>query len=79
MIKVYCKKSFKGTIDIRGHIVEKAIKNNDSIEVTCDAYNGTSIYTPEELNNPVRVQGPYKSQYDGEYYLNVFKWKINKE
>lgn len=75
MKKVYCKKSFKGNIDIRSHIAEKAIENNESIEVTCDAFTGTSVYTPEELKKPLRKQGPFDSKFDGTYYLWVYKWK----
>lgn len=73
---VHCKKAFKGNIDIRNYIVEKAIKNNESITVKCDAFEEVSIYSPEELKNPLRNQGPYQSKFEGKYYLYVYKWKI---
>ena len=42
-MNVHCKKSWKGNIDIRKHIVEKAINKNQSIIVTCDAFEGKSV------------------------------------
>jgi hypothetical protein len=75
MITVHCKKAWKGNIDIRSHIVKKAIDNNQPITVTCDAFTGNAIYTPDELRNPLYTQGPYQSKFDGEYLLHIYKWK----
>ena len=75
MIEVHCKKDFKGNIDIRSHIAEKAIGNNENIVVTCDTLKGISIYTPDELREPLKVQGPYTSKFGGKYSLWVYKWK----
>jgi hypothetical protein len=80
MISVYCKKSFRGTIDIRDYIVKQALQNNEEIEVTCEELNGKSIYSTEELKNPIRKQGAYKSKFNGqEYWLYVYKWKKENE
>lgn len=75
-IIVNLKKSFKGLIDIRSTIVSRARKVNKPIHVTCDDYpNEQAVYTVKDLNNPVRIQGPYSSTYSEDYYLHVFPWK----
>lgn len=75
MIKTHCKRDYKGNVDIRSHIVEKAIQNDEKIKVTCGTFEGESIYSVKELKQPLWVQGPFKSKYEGEYKLHVYKWK----
>ena len=76
MIKVYCKRDFKGMIDVRSHIAEKAIKKGESIKITCGTLLGEMILTPEDISHKlVRKQGPYKSKFDKDYYLYVYQWE----
>jgi hypothetical protein len=84
MIQIHCKKSFKGNIDIRSTYIDVAKRTNSPIQVTCDELEGVSIYQPEELDNPVRIQTaangkPFKTKMPNstvsEYTLYVFKWK----
>lgn len=83
MLKIHCKKSFRGSIDIRSTYIEIAKKNKVPIMVTCDEFESSSVYMPEELDNPLRIQTssdgkPFKSKIQGnniEYTLYVFKWK----
>lgn len=76
---VHCKKDFRGNIDIRSHIVKMAIEKGDNITVTCGSFPGKSVYTPEELKNPIKIQGPFPAKHGsvGEYYLHVYAWKFN--
>lgn len=76
-IYVYCKKEFRGLIDIRDYIVKKAIDQGKTITVTCGAYPGKSVYTSEELTNPVNVSQPFTARYGDvkEYRLHSYRWK----
>lgn len=77
MITITLKKAYKGNIDIRSTIVEKAIEDNVPVKVLCDVFEGQSIYTVDELKNPIKKQGPFTSKFDSKpYYLHVFKWKF---
>jgi hypothetical protein len=83
-IPVYVKKIFNGTdIDIRDYYVNQAIEDNVNVEVSCEKFNYTSVYTPKELRLPLRRQGnngkPFISKFEGEppYFLKVYKWKNN--
>ena len=78
-IKIHCKKDFRGNIDIRDYVVKNAINEGNSILVTCGSFPGNSVYTPEELANPVRISEPYKSTYANvEYYrLHSYPWKFD--
>jgi hypothetical protein len=76
MIKIHCEKAFLGLIDIREHIVKKAIAENQSILVTCSVLEGESIYSPEELKKYEKTTGPFTSKIDGKpYLLFSYKWK----
>lgn len=77
LIAIHCNKDYRGGVDIRSHVVERAIKNNKSIKVTCDTLNGESIYSPEELANNAKIsKNEYESKYDGsKYKLHTYKWK----
>jgi len=78
MITIHCKKEFRGNIDIRDHVVRLAIEKGENITVTCGAFPGKSVYTPEELAKPIKVQGPFTANHGtiGQYYLNVYAWKF---
>ena len=78
-IKIHCKKDFRRNIDIRDYLVKTAIDESKSITVTCGSFPGKSVYTPEELNNPVKISEPYKAQYGnvGSYRLHSYAWKFD--
>lgn len=75
---VHCKKDFRGNIDIRSHLVNLAIEKGEKITVTCASFPGSSVYAPEELKNPIKIQGPFKANYGKieEYNLHVYAWKF---
>lgn len=78
LIRIHCKKDFKGLIDIRDYIVKSAIEEGKSISVTCGSYPGKSVYTPEELKNPEKVSKEFAAAYrDIKYYrLYSYPWKL---
>jgi hypothetical protein len=78
-LKIHCKKQYKGLIDIRDNIVKSAIDENKTIIVTCGAFPGTSVYSPEELKNPDKISGEFKSKFDNNksYKLYSYYWKID--
>ena len=77
-IKVHCKKAWKGCVDVRDHIANDAIKNQQNIIVTCDKFDGDMVLTPEMLLTPKMVSKDFKSQFTGTYKLNSYEWKNKK-
>ena len=76
MFEKNCKKAWNGTISLTSTKVANAIVKNEPIKVTCDELEGISIYTPDELHNPIRKNGPFESKDGGaKYDLCVYKWK----
>ena len=78
-IKVHCKTDFRGDIHVRDYIVKAALDGGKSITVTCGSFPGKSVYTPEELKNPVKISEPYTAQYGnvGSYRLHSYAWKFD--
>ena len=78
-IKVHCKKDFRGNIDIRDYIVNGAINESKTITVTCGSFPGKSVYSLEELANPVKISEPYKAKYGNmeSYTLYSYPWKFD--
>jgi len=75
-MNIHCKKSFRGCIDIRDYIVQEAIEKEQSITVTCNDFEGESVYNTKQLMFPIRKDGPFKSKHGTKpYYLYVYKWK----
>lgn len=76
-IYVHCKKDFKGLVDFRDYVVKKAMNEGKSITATCGSYPGKSIYTPEELENPIRISESFTARYGNikSYKLYSYKWK----
>lgn len=74
--KVHCKKQFRGLVDIRDHIVKRAISESENITVTCDHFPGERVFTPEMLKNPVKISRPFKANYGEikEYHLYSYSW-----
>jgi hypothetical protein len=85
MIEIHLKKAFGNLIDIRSTLIKEAKRRQVSIKVTCDKLPGVSIYTPAELDFPVRIQNdknglPFRSKINNEFYsLFVFEWKPEKK
>jgi hypothetical protein len=79
-ITIHCKKDFRGNIDIRDFVVKKAIDENNSITVTCGSFPGRSIYTPDELRNPIKISEPYVSKFGKteSYKLYSYPWKFDE-
>lgn len=76
MFNVHVISSRRNTINLRSHVVEKAIQKYEDIRVTCDAQKGQAVYTTQELANPVVKHGPYISKHDGKkYFLYTYYWK----
>lgn len=80
-IRIHCKKDFKGMIDIRDFMVRNAINEGKSITVTCGSFPGKSVYTPEELKNPVSINGPFNDKFipGKTYKLHSYYWKSDEE
>lgn len=78
-INVHCKTDFRGDIHVRDHIVKAALDSGKSITVTCGSFPGKSVYTPEELKNPVKISEPYRAQYGNisSYRLHSYPWKFD--
>jgi hypothetical protein len=78
-IKIHCKKDFRGNIDVRDYIVDKAVNEGKSVTVTCGSFPGKSVYTPEELLKPERITGPFRAMYGNveSYKLHSYPWKFN--
>lgn len=76
-IKIHCKKDFRGLIDIRDHVVKTAINEGKNIIVTCGSFPGKSVYTPEELMNPLKISEPFKARFGKiqTYRLHSYLWK----
>lgn len=77
-IHVHCDRDYKGNIDIRSHIVEKAIKNNKDIIVTCDTLPGSSGYHPKQLKEDrISVSKEFQSKFNSNetYRLYTYEWK----
>lgn len=76
-IYVHCKKDFKGLIDIRSHMVQQAIDEGKSVTVTCGSFPGKSIYSPEELKNPVNITKEFDDKFVAgrKYRLHSYRWK----
>jgi hypothetical protein len=78
-IYIHCKRDYKDVIDIRDYIVNAAINEGKTITVTCGSFPGTSIYTPEELKNPVKISRSYKANFGNieDYKLHSYDWKFD--
>jgi len=78
-IIVHCKKDFRGNIDIRDYVVNRAINEGKSITVTCGSFPGKSVYAPIELLNPVKISEPYRAKYGNieSYKLHSYPWKFD--
>jgi hypothetical protein len=78
-IRVHCKKDFRGNIDIRDFIIRAAIESGKSVTVTCGSFPGTSVYTPIELLEPLKISEPYKAKYGNmeSYTLYSYPWKFD--
>lgn len=76
-VYIHCKKDFRGLVDIRDYVVNKAINQGKSITVTCGSFPGKSVYSPEELQNPVKISDSFTARYGniGSYKLHSYKWK----
>lgn len=72
-------KLYGDMVSIRSIEVEDAVNKNMSILVTCyERPNETSLYTVEELKNPIETKGPFSnSRPEGppQYFLWNYKWK----
>jgi hypothetical protein len=79
-ITIHCKKDFRGNIDIRDFVVKRAIDENNTVTVTCGSFPGRSIYTPEELKNPIKISEPYTSRFGKveSYRLHSYPWKFEE-
>lgn len=77
-IRIHCKKEFRGNIDIRDHVVKRAINEGINILVTCGSFPGKSVYTPEELMNPVKISEPFEAKFGTikKYRLHSYPWKF---
>jgi hypothetical protein len=76
MKTVNIKKLYKGNIDLRSYIVDKAIENNESIEVTLEGHEGKMILSPEALEDDWVNETEIKSQFNRDSYtLLSYKWK----
>jgi hypothetical protein len=78
-IKVHCKTDFRGDIHIRDYIVNGALREGKTITVTCGSFPGKSVYSLEELANPVKISEPYRAKYGNieSYRLHSYPWKFD--
>lgn len=76
---VHCKKQWKGCVDIRDYNVQRCIRENRNIEVTCDMLPGVMILTPEQLKEPDMIsRKSFTSGLGTEpYKLHSYKWNPN--
>lgn len=79
-LKIHCKKSWKGCIDVRDYNVKNCIKENRNIEVTCDVFEGKMTLTPELLLYPDMIsKNEFTSKFENKvpYKLYSYAWKPN--
>lgn len=77
-IVIHCKKDFRGNIDLRDFVVKKAIDEDNMITVTCGSFPGRSVYTPEELKNPLKISELFQAKFGNikSYRLHSYPWKF---
>lgn len=77
-IIIHCKKDFKSNIDIRDYVVQKALDEGRSITVTCGSFPGKSVYSLEELKNPLKISELFQAKFGNikSYRLHSYPWKF---
>lgn len=77
-IVIHCKKDFRGNIDLRDFVVKKAIDEDNTITVTCGSFPGKSVYSLEELKNPIKISELFQSKFGNikSYRLHSYPWKF---